>query len=107
MNGQNELLVQVKMVLLVVLHDIIQDNIRLTRDTAGEKGFLIERAGSPDLSIDVSSDLALKIIDYETRVGDLLESMANQEEAYYLKFARMESALTSLYAQSDWMASQF
>lgn len=88
------------------INDLINDNIRLTRDDSGYKGTLVEKAGLSGI-FDVSSELAKTILDYEDSITLLLEHMADKEDDYYVKFANMESVLSSLYSQSDWLASQF
>lgn len=81
------------------LYDILQDNIRLTRDDAGNKGYLIDKAGL-DTGVDVSSDLAKQIKVVDERISDLLVMLAAKENKYYAQFAAMESAMSRLQAQS-------
>jgi flagellar hook-associated protein 2 len=86
------------------INDILQDNIRLTRDDGGNKGYLIEKAGfGVD---DTSSDLYQKIRDMDSRIDDLLEMLSVKEENYYNDFARMESAMSAYSSQSAWLAQQ-
>lgn len=88
------------------IHDVLQDNIRLTRDDDGNKGYLIDKAGL-DTGLDTTSDMAKKIIAMDVKIDDLLEMLADQEEKYYSQFAAMESAMSQLQSQSSWLASQF
>jgi len=89
------------------INDILNDNIRITRDTSGKRGFLVEKAGYEKSSSDTSSDLAKKITALEDRYAVLLEKMNDTEDRYYAKFTAMESALSKMNAQSSSLASMF
>lgn len=86
-------------------HDILQDNIRTTRDESGSKGLLLEKAGVVGDTSQYKNFLTESINDYDVRIDDLLELLADKEEAYYLKFARMETALAELQEQSSSVVS--
>lgn len=88
------------------INDILQDNIRLTRDDNGNKGYLIDRAGL-ESGTDNTSYMAKKLQLMDSKIDDLLDMLAEQESKYYTQFARMESAMASMDAQSSWLASQF
>ncbi len=88
------------------ISDILSDNIRITRDSQGNKGYLIEKAGF-ETGVDSTSDMAKKIQEMDDTIADLLDMLANKEESYYADFARMESAMSSYSSQSDWLTSQF
>ncbi|MBN2794398.1 MAG: flagellar filament capping protein FliD [Clostridia bacterium] len=88
------------------IYDILQDNIRLTRDDNGNKGYLIDKAGL-DTGIDTTSDMAKKIAAMDSKIDDLLEMLADQEDKYYTQFAAMESAMSQFQSQSSWLTSQF
>lgn len=87
------------------INDIINDNIRITRDSSGKRGLLVEKAGYEKASSDTSSDLAKKITTLEDRYAVLLEKMNDMEDRYYAKFTAMESALSKMNAQSSNLAS--
>lgn len=87
------------------LNDIIQDNIRITRDDNGQKGYLLEMAGSDD-SEDINSTLAKKIAAMDSKANSLLEMLADKEEKYYKQFARMEEALAQMQNQASSFFSQ-
>jgi len=88
------------------IHDILQDNIRITRNKNGVKGYLIEKAGLENTE-DKTSELAKKLQEMDERITNLLELLQNREDSLYAQFARMESAMSSLSSQSAWLASQF
>jgi flagellar hook-associated protein 2 len=89
------------------LSDIIQDNIRTTRDSGGKKGILIEKAGL----IGDSTEL-LNLIDKDIRsnndaINDLIIRLNKKETAYYRKFTALEEYVSQMNAQSAWLAQQF
>ncbi len=89
------------------INDIINDNIRITRDANGMKGLLVEKAGYEKTSSDTTSILAKKITDLDSRYAILLEKMNDTESRYYAKFTAMESALSKMNAQSTSLSGMF
>lgn len=87
------------------LNDIINDNIRISRDSYGKKGRLVEKAGIDGLA-DVSSELFNKIYDYAERIDSIMSDFYDKQDFYYEKFAKMESVMSSLNNQSNWLQSQ-
>lgn len=81
------------------INDIFNDNIRITRDANGNKGLLIEKAGSEKEGSEVASALAKRILTMDNTIATLLERMADKSELYYSQFARMESALSQMNSQ--------
>ena len=88
------------------LYDVLQDNIRNTRDADGNKGILIEKAGYENEVSDFDNLIQDAINDYKDRIDDILVYLDNKEEYYYSMFAKMESAMSELQSQSDWLSSQ-
>jgi flagellar hook-associated protein 2 len=88
------------------INDIIKNNIRITRDDNGNKGYLIDKAGL-ETGSDATSEMAKKIQEMDAKIADLLEMLGDKEEKYYQDFARMESAMSSYSSQSAWLMSQF
>lgn len=89
------------------VNDLLNNNIRITHDDQGMKGLLVEKAGYEKASVDTTSDLAKKIKTLESKYATLLERMKDAEERYYAKFTAMESALSSMNAQSTNLSSMF
>ncbi len=88
------------------LYDILRDNIRTTRDKEGKKGTLLEKAG---LVGDISefTNLMNKDMDEKgKRIDTLTEKLYEKEDAYYKKYAALETALSKMNSQSSWLASQ-
>lgn len=88
------------------LFDIIEDTIRITRNTAGNKGLLIDKAGSFG-GEDKTSELAKKISTFDVKIESLLKMLQAKETTYYNQFARMESAMSKYNSQSQWLTQQF
>jgi flagellar hook-associated protein 2 len=89
------------------LHDIIQDNIRTTRDSNGKKGTLIEKAGLPTDSSEFKNIMSDVISQKDTLIYNLLDKLVDKEDALYKKFTAMEKALSQMNSQSGWLAQQF
>lgn len=89
------------------VNDILNDNIRITRNSSGMKGLLVEKAGYEKSSSDTTSDLAKRITALETRYAVLLDQLNETESRYYSKFTAMESALSKMNEQSSSLASMF
>lgn len=88
-------------------YDIIQDNIRTSRDSSGKKGFLVEKAGiTGDLS-DVYNTLNTDISRIELDMEDEADRLDDKQTAYYKKFAALETAINKMNSQSSWLSSQF
>lgn len=71
------------------------------------KGILIEKAGHPSSPLSTTSNRIseqLKTID-ET-VAKLQARLKAEESKYYRQFANLESVLSNLYAQSEWLYQQ-
>ncbi|MCX7920752.1 MAG: flagellar filament capping protein FliD [Clostridia bacterium] len=88
------------------LYDILQDNIRLTRDDSGKKGALIEKAGIEGDITELKSLMAVEIQQKEVQISDLEYKLFQKENWYYQRFANMEKLLSQMNAQSGWLSSQ-
>jgi flagellar hook-associated protein 2 len=89
------------------LYDIIQKNITTTRNSKGQKGLLVERAGYSEDYIDINSYISKQIKDKETQIDTLVDKLFDKEDRYYKKFAAMEKAMSQMNSQSSWIAQQF
>lgn len=89
------------------LYDILQNNIRTTRNDQGQKGTLLEKAGIEGDVSEFENILTKKINTYDKTIADLLERLVDKENHYYSMFASMEKAISQMNAQSSWLMSQF
>jgi flagellar hook-associated protein 2 len=89
------------------INDILKDYTRTTRDSSGKKGSLIEKAGiKGDLS-EFENFISKQIKnDYDKRINDLADKLADKENKYYLQFSKLESAMNKLNSQSSWLMQQ-
>jgi flagellar hook-associated protein 2 len=86
-------------------YDTLLDYIATGVDSAGNKGFLLERAGIDSDSSDTDNAITQQISEYETRISDeeeRLEALRTRLEAQY---SAMESAISELNSQSSYIAS--
>jgi len=88
------------------LSDILNDNIRTTRDKSGRKGLLLERAGIEGDLTEFNNYYERQIREVNKSIDRLNEILARREEQLYRQFAAMEKALQQLYSQGDWLAQQ-
>mgnify|MGYP000418678322 CR=1 FL=1 len=81
------------------LHDIIQDNIRTTRDSDGRKGALLEKAGYENDLTQYDNYIFDQINAKSTLIDSLEEKLLDKEDYYYQKFANMETILGQMESQ--------
>lgn len=87
-------------------YDIIQNNIRTTRNLDGNKGFLIEKAGiTGDLS-EYKNTLTTSIDKIDINIEDMLDKLEDQQEKYYKLYANLETYINKMNSQSSWLSSQ-
>ena len=86
--------------------DVIETNIRTIRDSNGKKGLLLEQAGITGDFSEYSNVLYNEITDYQTRMTELASKLDAKEIAYYQKYSALETAMSKLSAQSNWLTSQ-
>lgn len=88
------------------LSDILNDNIRVTRDNDGRKGALLERAGIEGDITQFNNYYDRQISDLNLKIDRVNEMLIRREERYYRQFDAMEKALQQLYSQGDWLMMQ-
>jgi flagellar hook-associated protein 2 len=88
------------------VNDILQDYVRTTRNDAGKKGFLIEKAGIKGEFSEFNNLLYTQITDKDKMISSLSIKLADKENRYYAQFAKLEQAMNSLNSQSSWLAQQ-
>lgn len=89
------------------VNDILQDYTRITRDSKGRKGSLLEKAGIKGDFSDLNSTLSKYITEKDDLIDRLNEKLADKENKYYLQFAQLERAMSQMNQQSAWLAQQF
>jgi hypothetical protein len=89
------------------LSDIIQDAIRTSTDKYGQKGLLLVKAGITGDRSEYNNQLYSQVMDYDSQVTTLLSKLSDKEDAYYTKFANLETAMQKMNSQQSWLSSQF
>jgi len=87
------------------LYDILQDNIRTTRDSDGKKGILLEKAGYVNDTTDYDNFLYNQIKEKQTLIDALEVKLSAKEAAYYKKFASMEQILGQMQSQLSYISA--
>lgn len=66
----------------------------------------IDGGTSAAATTDYTSTMGKQINDYKKKLTEINKSLKTDENNYYLKFSRMETALTKINSQSSWLAQQ-
>lgn len=74
--------------------------------TSGEGGLLIQLAGRANSIAPDQSYLSRQISDMTTQLKTLKTRLKTEEDRYYAQFTRLETYLSKMNAQSEWLASQ-
>jgi len=88
------------------LYDIIQDDIRTTRDRNNQKGTLLAKAGMIGDFSEFDNTLSTQLDEQDNAINTLIDKLNAKEEQYYQKFSAMETALNNMNSQSAWLSSQ-
>jgi len=88
------------------MYDVMQDFIRTTRNSDGQKGMLLERAGIAGDITENTSTLSKEISNKDTLIATLLDKLVDKENQYYAKFTAMETALSRMNSQMSWLTQQ-
>lgn len=88
------------------INDIVKDYSRLTRDTSGKKGLLVEEAGvTGDLSQYTNTLSKSLTNDYDKKITQMTKDLATKQEQYYQKFSKLEATMQSLNDQQNSLAA--
>jgi flagellar hook-associated protein 2 len=86
--------------------DVLQDMVRLTRNSHGRKGTLLERAGFIGSITEFQNELNTQIRGIDSRIESALEAMKRSEQRYWRQFTALEDAIQRMNAQSAWLSQQ-
>lgn len=89
------------------ISDILEDNIRITRDSYNRKGILLELAGTKNDLSDTNNSLSRQINDYDKKIKTLNNYLMQKEIEYYNQFSTLDRILNQLYSQSLWITQVF
>lgn len=85
----------------------LRDVFTLNVGTAGEKGLLVDKAGTKGTTTAKNNFLSERIEDYEDMIKKLKTKMEGERARYWKQFTSLESALSKLNSQSSWLSQQF
>lgn len=88
------------------ISDILNDNIRTSRNQNNKKGLLLEKAGIVGDVTEFQNTLNDQIRDFEDRIEKMNELLYKKEESYWQRFTAMEKAIQQMNVQSMWLAQQ-
>ena len=89
------------------ISDIINDNISTFRDSNGNKGYFLEKAGLEGDTTYTDNVLKNQLDDFDDRIDALEDKLVDKETAYYKKFSTLETLLSNMNAQSSMISSWF
>jgi flagellar hook-associated protein 2 len=85
--------------------DTLLDYVATGVDSAGNKGFLLEKAGMDSDGSDSDNAITKQITEYETRISDEEERLETLRTRLEAQYAAMEAAISELNSQSSYIAS--
>ncbi len=87
------------------LSDVIQDAIRTSTDKDGYKGTLLEKAGISGDRSEFTNSLFKEMMGFEEIIYEMNSRLNSREDALYAKFTAMETAMSKLNEQQNYLAS--
>jgi len=88
------------------IKDILEDNIRTTRNSSGKKGILLEKAGIKGDFTEFNNLLSKELQEKDRLIDELNKKLAEKEDKYYRDFAKLEKAMQKFNDQANWLYSQ-
>lgn len=88
--------------LAVLLEEVVNRNV----GTLGEKGLLLKKAGIEGDRTLNENFLEDEIQDYDKRIKAMVTRLAQKEDEYYNRFARLETMMNKMSQQSSWLQQQ-
>lgn len=86
-------------------YDTIQKNISSIRDSAGNKGTLLEEAGITDDASDTDNTLTTLIDKYTTEISDEKARLNTVEDNLYTKYSNLETYINKMNTQLSSLSS--
>lgn len=86
------------------LYDIIQDNISTLRDSGGNKGLMVMKAGIENDTTDTENWYSRSITEYDKKIADEESRLDQEEERLYNKYSLLETYISTLSSQLSALA---
>ena len=87
------------------IYDVLQDYVGTIRDTAGNKGILLEKAGMENDTSDTDNTITTQLDTLADKIEDEEDRLSDLEDRYYDKFTSMETTLSELSSQYSIISS--
>lgn len=84
--------------------DTLENYISSYRDSSGYKGKLLEKAGKVGDTSETTATLVKELKRNNDKWQQILDKMNDQYDRYYKQFSRLETAMSSLNSQSNYIA---
>ncbi|WP_378953334.1 flagellar filament capping protein FliD [Pelosinus sp. sgz500959] len=86
-------------------YDTLQKNISTIRDTAGNKGTLLEKAGTTNDASDTDNTLTKMIDKYTSEIDDEETRLDTVEDNLYTKYSKLETYINKMNSQLSSLSS--
>ena len=87
------------------INDIMKDYTRTTRNIAGHKGILVDKAGIVGDYTEFNNLITTQETTQQKAISDMTTKMNDKQTYYYGVFSKLEVAMTKLNSQSASLAS--
>ena len=87
------------------IYDVLQDYVGTIRDSGGNKGILLEKAGMENDTTDTDNSLSDQLDTLADKIEDEEDRLDDVQDRYYNQFTAMETALEKLSSQSSIISS--
>lgn len=78
----------------------------IIKDYSGSEGILVKKAGYENSRFAINNDLSKAIKKQDKTIKEMQMKLYRKEDTYYQMFAKLETAMNQMNAQSSWLASQ-
>lgn len=89
------------------IKDILEDNLSTLRNSKGQKGTLLEKAGIKGDFTEYHNLLTDELDKKDKLIADLNKKLTDKENYYYLQYSKLEVAMQKMNAQQSWFSQQF
>lgn len=87
------------------IYDVLQDYVGTIRDSGGNKGILLEKAGMENDTTDTDNSISDQLDTLADKIEDEEDRLDDVQDRYYNQFTAMETALEKLSSQSSIISS--
>ena len=87
------------------IYDVLQDYVGTIRDSGGNKGILLEKAGTENDTTDTDNSISDQLDTLADKIEDEEDRLDDVQDRYYNQFTAMETALEKLSSQSSIISS--